>query len=331
MRVSFNHVLIAALLGSLPFAGLARGYPAGGAAHSDAISKRAEDPFRDPSPAPSDPFRDPSTTPESPGSPAAAKAWGQFADGDLKLGDAGSEAARSKGEQYMTSLRNAITENAGSDKVDQSMKDAGYTGQGSLNEKPDVGGNKKPLAEFNLNTDKNFRGDDIKKPGSTTIVKTYEDPDQKLIIVGESWNKAQDPQGKLSWTAMVFSNWKAAAGTTKVKNLQWIDRNNVQSIDTTSSDGKVKLNTQTAMIGAFNALKADRAKTLTLDASSTDKTTIQQFMVMAAQTHVARVYQMLQDYRIELGDLTVAKLHLQSPQNPASNDQWNLIIELGHQ
>jgi hypothetical protein len=55
---------------------------------------------------------------------------------------------------------------------------------------------------------------------------------------------------------------------------------------------------------------------------------VQHIQILSAQTHVARVIQMLQDYRIELGNLKIVKLHLMTAENSDIDYQWTIIIEL---
>jgi hypothetical protein len=255
------------------------------------------------------------------------------ADGDLRL-DAAQEDQRAKGEALLQSLDTAIRSNSGIDKKDKSMNDAGYKGQGTRPGVPPIGKHIQYLEKFQIDARGQFHGDYIQKPDTPTtetILETYEDPHQGALIVAQSWNKEWDPQGALPWTSMVMSNWRtaAAAETIDVKNLKRIVQNNIQSKKTTTSAG-VDLNSVDAIRNAFNDLEPDKTKVLTLDLTAPDKTPkmVQHIQILSAQTHVARVIQMLQDYRIELGNLKIVKLHLMTAENSDTDYQWTIIIEL---
>jgi hypothetical protein len=150
------------------------------------------------------------------------------------------------------------------------------------------------------------------------------------VIISKSYNQKQDKGGKLSWSAIVMDNMEkgAAAAKTSVSDTRYIIRNNIQPHQTKASGGEI-LDTIPAIQGAFAAKGAETTKTLTLNMKTTDKVELQQVSILSAQTHVARVLQMLKDYRRQFGDLTITKLHLQHRDNVKSDSQYNIIIELG--
>lgn len=345
MRVSYSSVLLTALLGSIPFASIVRSYPTAGYIDITETSKRAtvpkpnSNPFR-PNTPPTNPFKTPFDTPSPPsgGGGSAAAAWRSFSDDTLKIKDTKVEGLRAKGVGLLNDLELAITRQSSSKEI-PSTAENGYTGQRAAEGPPgkelDYTFGKSPWESFGIDLKTNWVKDDIKKPGSTeTIVKTYEDPKQKAIILSDSNNKAVDPAGKLSWTGMVASNWGAAAAKAgvPVSDLKYILRNKIQDRTTTSGtgDAKLELNTLTAMRGAYDAMKVDRSKVLVLDFKAPkDAVEAQQVGIMSAQTHIARVLQMLKDYRADFKDLQISKIHLQSTDTPVSQSQWNIIIELG--
>jgi hypothetical protein len=201
------------------------------------------------------------------------------------------------------------------------MNDAGYKGQGTRNGVPTIDGKIEYLKQFGIDAGREFHGDYIQKPdtpATETILETYEDPSQGALIVAQSWNKEWDPQGALPWTSMVMSNWRTAAtaDTVDVKNLKRIVQNNIQSKKTTTSAG-VDLNSVDAIRNAFNDLEPDKRKVLTLDLTAPDKT-----------PKMVQHIQMLQDYRVELDNLKIFKLHLMTGDNSDTDHQWTIIIEL---
>ncbi|KAF1987328.1 hypothetical protein K402DRAFT_420547 [Aulographum hederae CBS 113979] len=222
-------------------------------------------------------------------------------------------------------------------KSQKPLSEAGYQGQALPPSAPfgvnDPSGNY--LGAFGLDGKAPWNHDYIQLNGKNPqtdlpILETYESKDQKAVIVKNSWGKSEDPNPALSWTAMTMSNWRAASGD-GVKDLKFIVRDNVQSVNTVSSEG-ITLNSVNAINQAFTRMDAPKQDTLelSLDRNSPNVNEIAAFELMAAQTHVARVYQMLKDYRSELGNLDIAKLHLQTnKQNPSTVAQYNIIIELG--
>ena len=366
MRISLNSFAIFALLGSVPFASIVRSYPTG---YIDVVetSKRGisppKPPPRDPShnssppkspagsdpvddknrvPSPKGPFGDsnvPSSdsgsSPSPPGSPPRpAAGFRNFAEADLKLPDTVRDALRTKGQQYITDLDAAISKQDVSKKV-ASMEEKGYQGQGVPGQVPELKIPPKfdPFGEWQINIrSSDWVMDDIVKPGSKTIVKTYEDPSQKAMIISKSYNNVNDPGGALGWTEMVMSNWHSAATSKNapVSDLKYIIRNNIQKPQNTKTDKNgLVLNTRAAMNKAFEEMEKKTTETLTLDFNTENKVEMQQISILSAQIHVARVLQMLKDYRGEFKDLKITKLHLQHSDNPQSDSQHNIVIELG--
>lgn len=237
---------------------------------------------------------------------------------------------RIKGQGYIEGLETAISEKYPSKKPD-SMKANGYEGQFKLREVPKLGvqPNKKTYDDF-VDVSVEWYGDEITKPGSSVIVKTYEDPTQKAMVISNSNNLAEDKGGKLSWSEMVMSNWHNAATRVNapVSDLKYIIRNQIQTIRTKDRNG-IELETIPAINGAYTAMAKKTDEMLTLDFQTTNKVELQQVSIMSAQTHVARVLQMLKDYRGEFKDLRITKLHLQHKDYPPADSQYNIIIELG--
>jgi hypothetical protein len=213
---------------------------------------------------------------------------------------------------------------------------AGYIGQHIDDSPPFEPGDKRSgyLGPFGLRFDEKWVHDDIRHPGQDNILyrpilETFESKDQRAIVVKNSWAKEDDPNGVLRWSDMTMSNWRNAAGD-GVKDLKFIVRDNIQMITTVASDG-TKLNTVKAIDEAFTRMKTPNSQTLvlTLNRSAGHEDELAAFKLMAAQTHVARVYQMLKDFRNVLGDLDIAKLHLTTEHNLVTPDQYNIVIELG--
>ncbi|KAF2763221.1 hypothetical protein EJ05DRAFT_516642 [Pseudovirgaria hyperparasitica] len=286
-----------------------------------------KDPFRDPSHSPdsdtpSNPFRDPSSSPDIPSSPALS--WGNVADGkSIKFDDAKLEAQRAKGAKMITDLEDAIKNNGGNKGDLTTLDAAGYKGQGTLHDKPI---DEKYLATFPINVNIPWRGDRItKKDANDEILTTYEDPAQGAIIVKGSFGNDHDPNPNLRWTSMVMSNWRAAGNP---KGLKYMAHDNVQPIPTTDSSGIV-LESTVAIRAAFDKMGADKTKDLSLDPKSTNPDEVAAFQLMAAQTHVARAYQMLKDYRSELGDLTVSKVTIMTPENASKSYEYSIVISFG--
>jgi hypothetical protein len=351
MRVSLHAIAVAALLSSVPFASVVRSYPTGGYIDIWETSKRGfgvpktpspKNPFATPfdTPSPKNPFATPFDTPSPPSGigGSAASTWRNFADGELKFGTPAQNAVRAKGQKLIQDLEIAIASQSASKKLEQ-MSDNSYKGQGGLYQPPVLGThqNAKPYHEFGIDVSRNWRGDEIIKGKSGIIVKTYESPKQKAMIISLSDNRAQDPKGKMNWSDMIMSNWQEAAKAEKtaVSDLQYIIRNNIQP-KTTETKDKITgveetlfLETQPAMNGVFAAMGKSKEETLTLDFKTTNKVELQQISILSAQTHVARVLQLLKDYRGEFKDLTITKLHLQHRDNKNSDSQYNIIIELG--
>ncbi|KAH4001144.1 hypothetical protein HBI56_012480 [Parastagonospora nodorum] len=335
MRFSLNSIALATLLSSIPLASVVQSYPTGGYVDIVDTSKRGFG-FPKPSVPPiRDPLRNPNTSPSVPGNTgSAASTWRNFADGDLRYANAEEEAVRAKGQGLIQDLENAKAHQSPSIKI-KSLAENGYSGQGTLNEPPDLGihGSKRPYREFDLDLSIQWRGDEIKRPGSEVILKAYESPKQKAMIISDSRNQQHDtatPEMKLTWSAMVASNWQeaATAAGVAVSDLKYIIRNNVQPIRTESSGG-LTLETIPAMKQAFVAMNKPTTETLTLDFMTTNKIELQQISKLSAQTHVARVLQMLKDYREDFKDLAITKLHLQDYTHSQSDYQYNIIIELG--
>ncbi|KAH3975906.1 hypothetical protein HBH98_045250 [Parastagonospora nodorum] len=336
MRISLNSIVVAALLGSIPFASVVRSYPTGEYIDIIEVSKRGfpKPGGRKPSTPPSNPFSTPFDTPSPPGKPAGGAAgWRNIANDDLKIEDATQDAMRIKGQELIEDLEKAVSSQSPSKKVN-SLDAHGYTGQGDLLEVPALKIPKQsdPFEPWGIGIRSKWPGDDIKKSGSdASIVKTYEDPRQKAMIISKSYNKEQDKGGALSWTDMVMSNWHRAATkeAVPVSDLKYIIRNNIQMITTTTKSG-LKLDTRAAIKGAFTAMNKKTDEPLTLDFNTANKVEMQQIAILSAQTHVARVLQMLKDYRGEFKDLKITKLHLQNGENNKITDyQYNIIIELG--
>ncbi|KAI1737944.1 hypothetical protein F4680DRAFT_426614 [Xylaria scruposa] len=238
--------------------------------------------------------------------------------------DANLENARSKGEGLQRDLDQAVFNEKpdGGNKVP--LEESGY----AVNRQPEKPSDEKYLDEFPINYKKDWAATTVTKDNGGTIVKTIQDGDQGVIAVKESWNKKQDPNG-VGWTTMVMDNWRSTAGTPeKVQGLKYMVRDNIQTIDTFDRNG-LKLNTVDAIRTSFEKMQKDKTKTLTLDSKSSNPDEVAAFQLMAAQTHVARPLQLLKDYHNELGNLKIAKLHLQTNQHSSQSYQWNIIIEFG--
>lgn len=184
------------------------------------------------------------------------------------------------------------------------------------------------LNEFPIKYKQNWDRTSVSKDGGKEIVETIQDAAQGTLVVKQSWNKENDPNG-VGWTTMVMDNWRTTAGTSeKVKGLKYMIRDLIQPINTVDSKG-VKLNTVEAMRTVFEKMKANKKETLVLDSKSTNTDEIASFQLMAAQTHVARPLQLLKDYHNELDNLNIAKLYLQTNDHKSQSYQWNIIIEFG--
>ncbi|KAL7628438.1 hypothetical protein AAE478_002641 [Parahypoxylon ruwenzoriense] len=159
------------------------------------------------------------------------------------------------------------------------------------------------------------------------IVETTQDIEQGAIAVKQSWNKERDPSPKAPWTQMVMDNWRSTSGD-KVKDLKYMIRDNIQEIDTRDSSGIV-LNTPVAIREAYSKMGANTHNSLTLNPKSTKADEVAAYELMAAQTHVARVLQLLKDYHQELGNLRITKIHLTHVDHDVARS-YNIVIEFGH-
>lgn len=162
------------------------------------------------------------------------------------------------------------------------------------------------------------------------ILETITDVSQGTIVVKNSWKSNDQAVPKATWTDMVHDNWMDACanadrGAKDPKSLKYVVRDNIQFKDTVDSNG-IKLNTPTAMITVFDKLSADKTKTLTIDAKSTNTDVKASYELLSAQTHVARVLQWLKDRHTDLGDKKIAKLHLFHSEH--TDGGYNMVIEV---
>ncbi|KAI1075904.1 hypothetical protein F5B20DRAFT_369672 [Whalleya microplaca] len=164
--------------------------------------------------------------------------------------------------------------------------------------------------------------DELGKPS----IETSANVEQKVTVVQHSYNRDYDTIKKANWVHMFYSNLKSFFGN-NMHQLQYIIRDKIGSQQIQDSNG-VTLNTQDAIEYAFQQMGHSTESTLHLDYASTNAKEQSVIDHLSAQTHVARVLQFLKDYRSQMGNKQISKLHLFHEEHPGTSAEYEIIIEL---
>ncbi|KAF2759575.1 hypothetical protein EJ05DRAFT_526242 [Pseudovirgaria hyperparasitica] len=176
---------------------------------------------------------------------------------------------------------------------------------------------------------------EVKDPTTgDSILDTCAAPEQRALVIKQSYNIENDQSKKLRWSSMTMSNWREACKSkgTRTEDLNKIVRDNIlegKGTDSTTSKG-VQLNTYYAIEEAFEVMRADVKKTLTLNPiNPRTANELKVVELMTAQTHISRVYFMLKDYRTELGNKNIKLIHLMSEDHEKTGGRVHIVLELG--
>ncbi|KAI1865669.1 hypothetical protein JX265_007992 [Neoarthrinium moseri] len=151
--------------------------------------------------------------------------------------------------------------------------------------------------------------------------------EQKTMVVQHSYGQAYDTlKGSTGadWTHLFYDSLKSMFDN--MKDLEYIVRDKISDKIIEDSSGNL-LQTNDAIRYAFEKLGKSTEEKLVLDFASKDPKVVDALSYLNAQTHVARVLQFLKDYRSELGNKQISKLHLYTDENEETAD-WAIVIEL---
>lgn len=168
-----------------------------------------------------------------------------------------------------------------------------------------------------------------RQPDDKDILITSSSSKEQTMIVRHSFNYDNDPIKNVHWSDMVMGIWRASNHPGgNVQDLRYMVRHSIEPVATKTSD--IELHTLNAMAEVYARRGVDDfSQTVTLSARATDVIEQESFNLMAAQTHVSRVYSMLQDFHQELGNLRIDKLHLKPGSDRFQGTVPHIVIEFG--
>ncbi|KAK2009268.1 hypothetical protein LZ32DRAFT_590568 [Colletotrichum eremochloae] len=296
-----------------------------------------------PKPGGKPPKNDPPKTP--PGSkPGSSNSGNRSGAGNApgtgaapKFADDNQEKARAKGEALNNDLDQAIFKNlAAPERKD--LKALGYTPV--FANKLSFRNDHKYLEHMGIQvkekeqwTGRGFYRKDKDNVSSTKllILETITNSEEGVMVVKQSWKDRDQNPPKAKWTDMVHDNWMAECKSKghDPKGLKFIVRDNIQYQTIKSGKGgdQIELNTFTAINEIFDFLRADKTKTLKIDAKSDNPDIKASYQLLSAQTHVARVLQWLKDRHNDLGDKKIASLLVNHMDHPDSG-KYIILIKL---
>lgn len=170
----------------------------------------------------------------------------------------------------------------------------------------------------------------INKKLERDILQTYENPQERAIIVHESFGQERDlvPEAeKARWSDMIMYNWKKACERTGTApdTLNYILRESIRSGDSATRTKELIDAAIKKVDGKREEVNVFRSGTTNVVGSPAERTA---FEMLAGSDHVNRVLKMLADYPQTMRNVRIDSLSVTTSDTKTSEDEYNILIKL---